>query len=463
MIIAVVGAGGKTTLIKKYAQEYKSQGLKVFVTTTTHMFIEHDTMLTDDADEIISRLETEHYVMAGIAEGKKIRALSEETRRRVSEHADVTLIEADGAKYMPLKFPNSTEPVIPDDTDEIHVVCGLLALGRRAEQCVHRLELAMQRLDIAKETIITAEHVQALVRIGYLEPLRKRYPDKMIRIHASHMQTLYQRTAAVLIENDVDVSLIDPAWFRPQPHLVICGGGHVSVSLAQMAACLDFEVTVMDDREEFANMERFPMAEQVICDSFEHLEKYLVPNGYYTVLTREHRDDLSCVNTILKHSYQYLGMIGSRAKTAATFENLRRLGASEESLASIHAPIGLDIKAQTPAEIAVSILAQMIQLKNRNIVSSASKALLRVKGKGTLCMIISKTGSSPRGIGSMMFVGDTQTIDSVGGGAVEAAVINEARTGKGVRIREYHLNKRDGQEIDMICGGYNQVLFVPLV
>jgi xanthine dehydrogenase accessory factor len=119
MIKAIVGSGGKTTLLKTLAQQYRRQGKTVFATTTTHMFIEEDTLLTDDAETILKVLKETGYAMAGIREGIKFKALSAETYAAVCAYADVVLVEADGSKHMPLKYPNSTEPVIPDNAEEI--------------------------------------------------------------------------------------------------------------------------------------------------------------------------------------------------------------------------------------------------------------------------------------------------------------------------------------------------------
>lgn len=462
MIQAVVGAGGKTSLIKKYARAYRAQGKKVFVTTSTHMFIEEDTLLTDDAHEIIGELEEKGYVMAGIPEGQKIKALSEETYLQVCEKADAVLIEADGSKQKPIKFPNEKEPVIYDNVEEIIVVCGLQALGKKAKEVSHRWELVQKCLQIAENTVIDASHIQKLVRKGYMEPLQEKYPEKTIKIKPNHDDSLYQKAVAALLEADMDVSLIREEWFSSQPNLIICGGGHVSCELVKMASCLDFRIKVLDDREEFANRERFPLADEVICDTFDHLESYLEPNGYYCVVTRGHKDDFLCVKTILQHSYQYLGMIGSKLKVQKTFENLRQAGIAEEKIGTIFAPIGLPIKAVTPAEIAVSILAQIIQEKNGKQISSVSGELLEVQEAGTLCIIIEKSGSSPRGVGSMMFVGENQMIDSIGGGAVEFAVIEEAKKRPQAMIKEYHLNNEDGGRLGMICGGSNTILFLPI-
>ncbi len=462
MIKAIVGAGGKTSLLKKCAKEYRDQGFKVFVTTSTHMFIEEDTLLTDDADEIIRMLEEKHYAMAGTPFKNKIKALSPETYEKVCQHADVVLIEADGSKHMPIKFPNQQEPVIYNNVEEIIVVCGLHALHRKASEVSHRLELVKQCLQIEDDTKIEAAHIQQLVMKGYVEPMRENYTDKTIKIKPNHNGSLYQRALARLMEEEVDVSILKEEWFSTQPQLFVCGGGHVSNSLVQMASHLDFYIKVMDDRPEFANKERFPMAQEVICDTFDNLENYMEPNAYYAVISRGHKDDFECVKKILQKEHQYLGMIGSKLKVKATFEKLLQAGASQEQIDSIYAPIGLDIKAATPAEIAVSILAQMILVKNSKQCAYASRELLQVKEHGTLCIIIEKKGSSPRGVGSMMFVAEDRIIDSIGGGPVEYAVIQDARANQNVMVREYSLNNEESRKLGMICGGINKVLFIPV-
>ncbi len=460
MIRAVVGAGGKTGLIRKMAADFRREGKKVFVTTSTHMFIEEDTLLSDDADVIIRELDEKGYALAGRKDGKKIRELSRETYERVCRYADEVLMEADGSRHLPLKFPRADEPVIYDNVEEIIIVCGLHALGKQAKAVVHRLEQAKDVFEIADDTIITPEHIQNFVRKGYVKKLKEAYPEKNIKIEANHDGSLYQRAVAALLKADMDVSLIREEWFQSQPRLIICGGGHVAYEVAKMASYLDFYIKVLDDREEFANRERFPEVDEVICDSFENLENYLEPNAYYIVVTRGHRDDHECVKKILQNSYAYLGMIGSKLKVAKTFENMRSEGIAEEKIQTIHAPIGLPIKAVTPAEIAVSILAQIIQEKNGKQISSVSRELLETQKQGTLCIIIEKHGSSPRGVGSMMFVGEDTVIDTIGGGAVEYEVLQEAKKQPAAMIKEYQLES--SAELGMICGGSNKVLFLPV-
>ena len=462
MIICVVGSGGKTTLIKKLAKRYIKENKTVFVTTTTHMFIEEDTLLTDDADTIIHQLQEKGYAMAGIEEGEKIKALSRQTYEAVCAFADVVLVEADGSKQLPLKYPNATEPVIPENTDEIIVVCGLNAIGKQAKDVCHRLELVKTCLGIQDDTVITASHIQQLVTAGYLTPLSAAYPNVKITCLPRHDGSLYQRTIASLLQNEQDVSMVCQEWFCPQPRMFICGGGHVAKEVAALAAHLDFSVTVIDDRADLANRERFPTAQKVICDSYDNLKHHLEPDACYVVVTPDHKADLQCVSTILPTQYRYLGMIGSKIKVAATFQNLRNAGFTEEQIGTIFAPIGLPIGAVTPAEIALSILGEIIQEKNKYHTASVDKSLLEQTDPGVLCVIIEKQGSAPRGIGSMMFVGKEKVLGTIGGGEPEFRAIRHARENPGFSLQEYSLNRTAANGLDMICGGTIKVAYIPL-
>lgn len=206
MIIAVVGSGGKTTLIKKLAAQYRGEGKTVLVTTTTHMFIEDDTLLTDDAGAIIRALKETGYVMAGVPDGIKINALSPETFDAVRPYADVVLVEADGSRMLPLKYPSGSEPVIPAGTDVIYVVCGLNAIGQKAKDVCHRLELVKNCLGIEDDTVITASHVQRLVTEGYLKPLKAACPNAEIILSPRHDGSAFQRTVASFLLHGQDIS-----------------------------------------------------------------------------------------------------------------------------------------------------------------------------------------------------------------------------------------------------------------
>ena len=183
MIIAVVGSGGKTTLVKNLAARYRAQGKTVLVTTTTHMFIESDTLLTDDAAAIIRQLRDTGYVMAGVPEGEKIRALSPETYAAVCGRADIVLVEADGSRHMPLKYPGRNEPVVPDNADRIIVVWGPHGLDLPVRLACHRPELAVECLGIEADTPVTRDHVRRLLDEGYLRPLANRYPRAELAVY----------------------------------------------------------------------------------------------------------------------------------------------------------------------------------------------------------------------------------------------------------------------------------------
>jgi len=149
-----------------------------------------------------------------------------------------------------------------------------------------------------------------------------------------------------------------------QYNAVVFGGGHISQPLVQMLTLLDFVVTVVDDRPEFANQSRFPGAHKVICDSFQQSFKHLsIDNNTAVILvTRGHRYDMECLRATMGSNARYLGMIGSRKRVTEVLNVLREEGAPEDLQRRIKAPIGLDIKAETPAEIAVSIVAEVISV-----------------------------------------------------------------------------------------------------
>ena len=155
---------------------------------------------------------------------------------------------------------------------------------------------------------------------------------------------------------------IDP--LAPSPRLYIIGAGHVGFHLARVARDAGFQLHVVDDREKFANPERFPGADVVVEPIPDWLGRAELPaSAYVVVLTRGHQHDLDAVRALAPREFKYLGLIGSRAKIARIFDALRTEGMSSECLERLHAPIGLEIGAVTPAEIAISILAQLIAVR----------------------------------------------------------------------------------------------------
>lgn len=183
MVIAVVGSGGKTTRIHNLAEEYQRQGKKVLVTTTTHMYREKGCVLSGNVDEIAERLSTCGYCMAGMpAMDHKLGALSPEVYKEVCKCADVVLVEADGSKGKPVKFPAPHEPVIPENADEIHIVTGLCAVGKPLKEVCHRKELVQKCLGVSENEILTEMHLQILLQKGYVEPFKEKYPEIILRI-----------------------------------------------------------------------------------------------------------------------------------------------------------------------------------------------------------------------------------------------------------------------------------------
>ena len=457
MIRAFAGAGGKTAMIKEYAQRFRDEGRTVLICTSTRMYKEDDTVITDDADEITEGLRTGRILMAGTDCGEKIGPLSMDTYYRVSSAADETLIEADGSKHLPLKMPAEFEPVIYDNVDEVIIVYGLHSLGMKAEEAVHRFELAEERGIMRRGDVICAEDITRIIRAGYME---KNFMDIKVSLRGAGYRNLYERALASVIDSGLSPEILDKRWFDGKPLLAVCGGGHISQQIVKIASCLDFRIRVIDDREEFADRKRFPLADDVICDSFDNLEKHMEDGAYYVIVTRGHRDDRLCLEKIIRTDASYIGMIGSRAKVSGTFELMEKAGFSKDELDRVHAPVGLEIGASTPSEIAVSILAEIILEKNKESFSSASGELLMSKEEGVLCIISGKTGSSPRGVGSMMLVTENGIIDSIGGGALEAQVIEDARKCTEACEKVYSLES--GGSLGMICGGTNRVLIIPL-
>jgi xanthine dehydrogenase accessory factor len=168
--------------------------------------------------------------------------------------------------------------------------------------------------------------------------------------------------APFLMQFDDRQLFVEPLVHPGVVHLA--GAGHVAFFTAQLASFAGFEVVVMDDREEFANRERYLMAKEVrVLESFTDCIKGLGRDDYVVIVTRGHLHDRDVLAQALRTQAGYIGMIGSRAKRASVYESLMREGFTEKDLVRVHNPIGLPIGADTPEEIAVSIVAQLIQVR----------------------------------------------------------------------------------------------------
>jgi xanthine dehydrogenase accessory factor len=153
----------------------------------------------------------------------------------------------------------------------------------------------------------------------------------------------------------------------PPALLYVFGAGHVSVNLYKVARSAGFDVTVVDDRAAYANRERFPDAKAIIAEDFDQAMSRLTPgdSAYLVIVTRGHRDDMRVLRWAVQTPARYIGMIGSKRKTIAIFKELTKEGLSPELFERVHAPVGLDIGAITPEEIAVAITAELIAARRR--------------------------------------------------------------------------------------------------
>lgn len=253
------------------------------------------------------------------------------------------------------------------------------------------------------------------------------------------------------------------------PQLVVCGGGHVGIAIVKLAKFLDFSVTVIEDRPLYANQAREAKADHVICDTFaEGLTQIQGgPDTYFVIVTRGHRYDKDCLEIILKKIYAYVGMMGSRSRVRLLKGVMKEEGFSEERLEELHAPIGLSIKSETPEEIAVSIMGEIIQVKNSNRGSGGFsddiiEGMKRPEHK-ILATIVMRKGSAPRQIGTkMLIMEDGSTVGTIGGGCAEADMMQSAlrmlRSGD-VKTQMTHVNmtNQEAEDEGMVCGGIQDI------
>ncbi len=262
--------------------------------------------------------------------------------------------------------------------------------------------------------------------------------------------------------------------FSPKERLIILGGGHIALPLAEFAAKTGFEVVVGDDRPYFANKQRFPYAHLVLCDSFENIINgiKITRNDYIVIITRGHRHDMDCLRLLLGlGESKYLGMIGSKRRVKAVLEVLKEEGYDEGRLNRICTPIGLPIKAVTPEEISISILAELILRKRSG--SKESETItdidfyvleLLANACEPMCVVtvIHTKGSTPRGTGAKMLVYPTGLVKgSIGGGCSEAEILHKAVTiigSKRYKVETIDMTGDVAESEGMVCGGIMEVL-----
>ena len=268
------------------------------------------------------------------------------------------------------------------------------------------------------------------------------------------------------------------------PKLIICGAGHVSMPIIRIGKILGFAVTVIEDRPKFADNARAAGADQVFCVPFrEGLAD--IPgdsDSWFVIVTRGHRYDTECLEAILQKRYAYVGMMGSRRRGAIVKNQLEEKGVSREVLDAVHTPIGLKIGAETPEEIAVSVMAEIIQVKNVRSEESGGRAggysdeiLSCIFGtetdekntgvpKKVLATIISRKGSAPRSVGTkMLILEDGTTVDTIGGGCIESEIIQKALVMMRTDTPDFQICTVDmtadqAEDEGMVCGGVVEVM-----
>jgi len=204
--------------------------------------------------------------------------------------------------------------------------------------------------------------VEAQVIKKATEVIRKGKPQR----HHFSLVAREGEEPGMVCGGDMEV-FIEP--ILPAPTLCIFGGGHISLGLAKIGKLLGFKIAVIDDRAEFATPDRFPDAELILTEDFNKAFPKLKINksSYIVIVTRSHKSDEQVLELALATPAKYIGMIGSKSKIKAIFSHLLARGIPKELLDTVHTPIGLEICAETPEEIAVSILAEIIKVRRSPI------------------------------------------------------------------------------------------------
>jgi xanthine dehydrogenase accessory factor len=210
--------------------------------------------------------------------------------------------------------------------------------------------------------------VEADVWAAAKEVMQKETPRKMV-FNLNH-EASYD--SGLICGGTLEV-FVEP--ILPQPVVYLFGGGHVSMAVAHAASAAGFGITVVDDRDSFANLQRFPMAQAVLTryeEAFENIRPGA--SSYLIIVTRGHKEDMRVLAWAARTEARYVGMIGSKRKVLAVYKALENEGYRPEEFSRVYAPMGLDIGALSPEEIAVSVVAELIAVR-RNALGAAHKKL----------------------------------------------------------------------------------------
>jgi len=255
------------------------------------------------------------------------------------------------------------------------------------------------------------------------------------------------------------------------PELVVCGAGHVGAACIRAASSLDMHITAIEDRPEFADIAREAGAHEVICGNYtEALDA--IPGGenyYFLAMSRAHAFDEVCLDSILRKEFAYVGMLGSAGKINKIRTDLEKKGIPADVFGMVHTPVGLDISANTPEEIAIAVMAEIISIKNTGKVITKSfdheqlDAILSDKGEPVLVTLIRKITASPRDPGTKMLITSSgEKWGTIGGGAAEAQAVRIAKervNDQGFKCEVIRVGDEELSADGMVCGGVIDVLF----
>ena len=267
--------------------------------------------------------------------------------------------------------------------------------------------------------------------------------------------------------------------FHPPERLILLGCGNIGQELCRYAADLGFTVTAVDERPGFANRTLMPDAAEILCSDFPDAIRRLqiTERDYVCVITRGHRFDADCLREILPGAYpRYLGMIGSKRRVALLMKQLESEGFGPDALKRIHAPIGISINALTVKEIAISIVAELIQCRRAGLDRRSKETRLTAEDidlrlleflacddvPKALLLVYETSGSTPVKSGAMMAVDKVgRTVGTIGGGCGEGAVLKDAYRiiGSGTQCTvTVDMSNDIAEEEGMVCGGEMKVL-----
>lgn len=315
-------------------------------------------------------------------------------------------------------------------------------------------------------TIINGEYISSKISINSNNTFDIECGNCPESVWKEVLPQLVDTTQSKLLKFD-DIEIVVEVIYDT-PRMVILGGGHVSHQLAYIANQMGFYLTIVDDREEFANLDRFKFADNIICkpysEAFDMIENTY--NTYYVIVTRGHVYDSLCLEKCLERNSIYIGMIGSKGKVAQVFDNLIAKGYDKTLIDKVHSPIGLKLGGNLPMEVAVSIAAEIIQIRNSNSNQSVDIDIKnyfvnkQYRKGDKIVTIIEKSGSSPRGVGSKMIIKTDGTIlGSIGGGNVEFEAINQSKLIELPTVCRYDLSNKEGAKLGMTCGGHVSVFY----